>query len=178
MSIAAKPTACVVALLCAGAFAQAPTPATATAPLRTAVAQKNAQVQAVTPAPGPAHSPALTADNAQAPRSMQGTGRRDPFLSPVVNHSMVSSACSSGKKCLPVDQITLKGILSSPSGMIAVVVNTLGKAYFLRENDSVLRGRVLRITAESVIFEETVYDKLGKPKLRQVERRLVPVPAA
>src|SRR5579859_3264309 len=53
--------------------------------------------------------------------SMAG-GRRDPFISPVVNHSLGGSGCSTGKRCLAVDQIALQGIVKSDAGMIAVVV--------------------------------------------------------
>ena len=47
--------------------------------------------------------------------------------------------------------------------MIAVVVNSLNKAYFLRENDPVFNGYVVKITGDSIIFKETLQDKLGKP---------------
>src|SRR5438552_12825411 len=33
------------------------------------------------------------------------SGRRDPFISPVMNRSMVGSGCSTGKRCLAIDQI-------------------------------------------------------------------------
>jgi hypothetical protein len=72
--------------------------------------------------------------------------RRDPFLSPVVNRSMGGSGCSTGKRCLAVDQIALTGIVKSEAGMIAVVINAMNKAYFLRENDPVFNGYVVRIT--------------------------------
>ena len=38
--------------------------------------------------------------------------------------------------------------------MIAVVVNSLNKAYFLRENDPVFNGFVVKITGDSIIFKE------------------------
>ncbi len=46
--------------------------------------------------------------------------------------------------------------------MIAVVVNALNKAYFLRENDPVFNGYVVKITGDSIVFKETIQDKLGK----------------
>ena len=103
--------------------------------------------------------------------SMAG-GRRDPFVSPVVNHSMGGSGCSTGKRCLAVDQIALTGIVKSDAGMIAVVVNAMNKAYFLRENDPVFNGYVVKITGDSIIFKETMQDKLGKSFTREVTKKI------
>jgi Tfp pilus assembly protein PilP len=103
--------------------------------------------------------------------SMAG-GRRDPFVSPVVNHSMGGSGCSTGKRCLAVDQIALTGIVKSDAGMIAVVVNAMNKAYFLRENDPVFNGYVVKITGDSIIFKESMQDKLGKSFTREVTKKI------
>jgi Tfp pilus assembly protein PilP len=111
------------------------------------------------------------AANAQ-PRQVNLADRRDPFVSPVVNRSMVGSGCSTGKRCLAIDQINLKGVVKADSGMIAVVVNSLNKAYFLRENDPVFNGFVVKITGDSIIFKETVQDRLGKPSMREVTKKI------
>jgi hypothetical protein len=103
--------------------------------------------------------------------SMAG-GRRDPFLSPVVNHSMGGSGCSTGKRCLAVDQIALTGIVKADGGMIAVVINAMNKAYFLRENDPVFNGYVVKITGDSIVFKETLQDKLGKSFTREVTKKI------
>jgi hypothetical protein len=105
-------------------------------------------------------------------RSIRLTGRRDPFVSPVVSQAMMASGCSIGKRCLTVDQIALKGVVKSESGMIAVVVNSVEKAYFLRENDPVFNGYVVRITGDSIIFKETVHDRLGKTFEREVTKKI------
>jgi Tfp pilus assembly protein PilP len=106
------------------------------------------------------------------PKQINLSSRRDPFISPVVNRSMLGSGCSSGKRCLAIDQINLKGIVKADSGMIAVVVNSLDKAYFLRENDPVFNGFVVKITGDSIIFKETVQDRLGKPLTREVTKKI------
>src|SRR5882724_8288845 len=103
---------------------------------------------------------------------ISANGRRDPFISPVVSQSAVGSGCSTGKRCLAVDQISLKGVVKSETGMIAVVVNAVDKAYFLRENDPVFDGYVLKITGDSIVFKETVQDKLGKPFTREVTKKI------
>lgn len=107
-----------------------------------------------------------------AAKSVRQAGRRDPFLSPVVNMSAVGSGCSSGKRCLAIDQISLRGIVKSDNGMIAVVVNATDKAYFLRENDPVFNGYVIKITGDSVVFKETFHDKLGKPLTRDITKTI------
>ena len=109
---------------------------------------------------------------AEPPKKINLSGRRDPFISPVVNRSMLGSGCSTGKRCLAIDQINLKGVVKSDTGMIAVVVNTMNKAYFLRENDPVFNGYVVRITGDSIIFKETVQDRLGKPLTREVTKKI------
>lgn len=103
---------------------------------------------------------------------ISGVGKRDPFVSPVVAQSMSGSGCSVGKKCLAIDQITIRGVVKSDSGMIAVVVNALDKAYFLRENDPVFNGYVEKITEDSIIFKEMYQDKLGKSFARDVTKRI------
>jgi hypothetical protein len=109
---------------------------------------------------------------AEAPKTVRLSGRRDPFVSPVVSQAMVASGCSVGKRCLTVDQIALKGVVKSDSGMIAVVVNAVEKAYFLRENDPVFNGYVVKITGDSIIFKETVRDRLGKAFEREVTKKI------
>ena len=98
------------------------------------------------------------------------SGKRDPFFSPVVQTN--GSGCSTGKKCLEIGAINLRGVVKSDSGFIAVVTNNLNKAYFLRENDPVFNGYVVKITGDSVVFQETIQDKLGKPFTREVVKRI------
>jgi Tfp pilus assembly protein PilP len=98
-------------------------------------------------------------------------GKRDPFFSPVVQQP-TGSGCSTGKKCLEIGQINVRGVVKAENGFIAVVTNTLNKAYFLHENDPVFNGYVVRITGDSVVFQETVQDKLGKPLIREVVKKI------
>jgi hypothetical protein len=108
----------------------------------------------------------------QAVMKIGAAGRRDPFVSPVVNLSAIGSGCSSGKRCLSIEQIALRGVVRSDTGMIAVVVNALDKAYFLRENDPVFNGYVEKITADSIVFRETFHDRLGKAFTRDVTKSI------
>jgi Tfp pilus assembly protein PilP len=100
------------------------------------------------------------------------TGKRDPFISPVVNRQS-GSGCSTGKKCLDIEQIALHGVVKSDNGMIAVVTNSLNKAYFLRENDPVFNGYVVKITVDSIVFKQTFQDRLGKSFTKDVVKRIL-----
>ena len=99
-------------------------------------------------------------------------GRRDPFLSPVVTRAGGGSGCSTGKKCLEIGTINLRGVVHAESGFIAVVSNGLNKAYFLRENDPVFNGYVVKITGDSIVFQETLQDRLGKSFTREVVKKI------
>lgn len=136
-----------------------------------------ATVVAAKPAPAPVVAPEPPAKTAEAPKAPKPedkkwamNGKRDPFFSPVVQQS--GSGCSTGKKCLEIGTINLRGVVKSDTGFIAVVTNNLGKAYFLRENDPVFNGYVVKITGDSVTFQETIQDKLGKSFTREVVKRI------
>ncbi|MGB7130838.1 MAG: AMIN domain-containing protein [Candidatus Sulfotelmatobacter sp.] len=117
-----------------------------------------------------------TADASKAPKPEEKkwamNGKRDPFFSPVVQQA-TGSGCSTGKKCLEIGQINVRGIVKSEAGFIAVVTNSMNKAYFLHENDPVFNGYVLRITGDSVVFQETYQDNLGKSVTREVTKTVV-----
>jgi Tfp pilus assembly protein PilP len=66
----------------------------------------------------------------------------------------------------------LKGVVKGPDGMLAVVENQQRRSYFLRENDPVFNGQVVRITADSIVFREKVLDKLGHEQTREVVKRI------
>lgn len=110
-------------------------------------------------------------DSGAADKKYNSNGKRDPFLSPVVARSG-GSGCSSGKKCLDIGTISLRGIVHAESGFIAVVSNGLNKAYFLHENDPVFNGYVVKITGDSIVFQETLQDRLGKTFTREVVKKI------
>jgi len=138
------------------------------------VTPKSAPKTAVAAKPNPeAGSTAETAKSEKPEdKKYSMTGKRDPFLSPVVNRQG-GSGCSTGKKCLDIEQIALHGVIKSDAGMIAVVTNSLNKAYFLRENDPVFNGYVVKITVDSIVFKQTVQDRLGKPFTKDVVKRIL-----
>jgi Tfp pilus assembly protein PilP len=140
-------------------------------PAKSASAAAKAAAPAVSAPEPPAKSAAGTpAKPKPEEKKWAMSGKRDPFFSPVVQQN--GSGCSTGKKCLEIGAINLRGVVKSDSGFIAVVTNNLNKAYFLRENDPVFNGYVVKITGDSVVFQETIQDKLGKPFTREIVKRI------
>ena len=139
-----------------------------------APAVKKAVQTSTAPAPASASADetAKSGDSNSAEKKWSMAGKRDPFISPVVSHAG-GSGCSTGKKCLEIGDINLRGVVHGEMGFIAVVTNNLNKAYFLRENDPVFNGYVVKITGDSVTFKEMMQDRLGKPFTREVVKKLV-----
>jgi Tfp pilus assembly protein PilP len=105
-------------------------------------------------------------------KPFSSAGKRDPFVNPVHVAVEGTGACSGGKRCLMISQITLRGIVKSLNGWIAVVENPGQKTYFLHENDPVLNGFVSRITGETVVFKENVTDTLGHQTQREIVKHV------
>lgn len=145
-------------------FAHKPSAPAAKPELKPAGAE-NKPAAAVTP-------PAPPAPPVQQLKPYSSAGKRDPFISPIQVATTGVGACTGGKRCLIINQITLRGIVKSVNGWIAVVENPGQKTYFLHENDPVLNGFVSRITGETVVFKENVVDALGNQTQRDVVKHV------
>lgn len=148
---------------------------------------RNAQRVKQAPAAAAAHSPkAAEAKPGKAAPELAPSkgGKRDPFVSPIREEgSAAGPVCTGGgKRCLQPEQVILRGVVKSPDGFIALVAvptpGTSERAYFLRANDAVFNGYVLRITADSVVFKQNVIDKLGRTGEREVVKTLGPAAPA
>jgi Tfp pilus assembly protein PilP len=172
---AAQPTASSKSAVAAPkvAVAKAPAPKSVT-PFAKPDAKQQAKAAPATKIAAPVAVLAKPAAATKQPKPEEKkwamNGKRDPFFSPVVQQN--GSGCSTGKKCLEIGAINLRGVVKSDTGFIAVVTNNLNKAYFLRENDPVFNGYVVKITGDSVVFQETIQDKLGKSFTREVVKRI------
>jgi len=120
-----------------------------------------------------AHSAKLSGAKPKA-----GKGRRDPFVSPVVERLRAEPTCTgTGRQCLLVGEVTLRGIVHGPSGYIAVVANG-EHTYFLRVNDPLADGAVERITNDAIVLRERSSDPTGRAVTREVTRKLGVAPAS
>ena len=108
------------------------------------------------------------------PRKLPSPGKRDPFVSPLASGGArgPGAGCSTGKRCLVVDQLVLKGIVQMRPGNFALVENISKRPYVLHENDSLFNGSVVKITGDSVVFRETSNDILGRPVSKEVVKKV------
>ncbi|HEY7678943.1 MAG TPA: hypothetical protein VIC04_00395 [Terriglobia bacterium] len=130
-----------------------------------ALAMQTRQPQAAAPA------------GAVRPAQVSAAGRRDPFRPLVVKGKgdELPARLPPGKAGLVIGQLTLQGIVRGINGeWIAVVDNKTKRAYFLYVGDELYNGVVTRITAEAVMFDERVTDAAGRPRTREVTKRLAP----
>ena len=129
-----------------------------------------AQAAAQVSAPPPAGAPPVSSP--ASPRT------RDPFRTVLVKKEAPTASagpiCTQpGKKSLLIGQLLIQGIARSVDGQwIAVVDNKTKRSYFLRAKDEVCNGVVTRVTEESVAFEERSTDAFGRPRTREVIKRL------
>ena len=152
------------------AAAKAPTTAVAKKAPATAVAKKAPAKAEAKKAPVKAE-----AKKEAPPAPPVAAGRRDPFRSLLVKPEQAAQVLPPGKKGLVIAQLSIDGIIRSPTGMIAMVSNPQKRTYFLRVKDEVYQGHVERITAEAVIFKENAVDPFGKSFTREVVKRLYAV---
>jgi len=99
-------------------------------------------------------------------------GRRDPFVSPIVERMRGAASCTgAGKRCLYIGDVALLGIVQSSNGVIAVVAS--GRhTYFLREHDPLADGNVERITSDAITLRQRSSDVMGRPVVREVTRKI------
>ena len=172
-----KPSATLIAALALwtasglAAFAQAKPAPAQPAPSK---AMPQAKTAAKAPAKKPAAKAATTVAKAAVPTQ---PSRRDPFQ-PLIGKADASKAVPDnlppGPGGLMVSTLRVDGIVSSPSGMIAVVSNPQQRVYFIREGANLYDGTVEKITLETITFRERGKDPFGKQVDRQVVKRLYP----
>jgi hypothetical protein len=105
----------------------------------------------------------------------KGETRRDPFVSPIVQVAAggaPATCTASGKHCLAASDLSLRGIVKSQVGWIAVVETSAHRTYFLHEKDELFNAVVEKITRDAVTIREQTYDNLGKPVPHEVVKKL------
>jgi Tfp pilus assembly protein PilP len=174
-----KPPAAKPAMTQAQPAAAAKKPASPMKPKPAAPVAKAAPKPAAKPSARTVKVPAKPAAGAVKKAAVKtpvsaAAAKRDPFISPIREQGPAGPNCSTGKKCLAINAIVLRGIVKSQSGMIAVVEGASRRiSYFLRENDPVFNGYVVKITPDTVVFRENVMDRLGRTGTRDVVMKVV-----
>lgn len=106
--------------------------------------------------------------------SYQSAGRRDPFIS-LIGRGLDGVAGGDrprGLQGLTINEMTLRGIVLSRGEYLAVLEAPDTRTYIVRVSDSLFDGIVRAITAEMVIFLQTVNDPLSLETEREVRRML------
>lgn len=103
-------------------------------------------------------------------------GRRDPFVSLLTkgNERRLPHPGQEvdGAAGLAVDDLSVKGIVSSPGGLLAMVQGPDKKTYLVRQNDKLLDGVVKAITPEGLVILQDVNDPLSLVKQKEVRKML------
>jgi len=149
----------VVLGVTAVAVAAPQTPAPAAPPATQAPAQ--AQVPTLSPADTFTYNP---------------DGRRDPFVSLLTKggerHVPRPGQDLEGVAGLAVEELTVRGIVSSPSGLVAMVQSPDRKTFLVRQNDKLLDGIVKSVTPEGLVILQEVNDPLSLVKQKEVRKML------
>lgn len=126
---------------------------------------------------------AVAANPAKPPVEKTAEGkpvvRRDPFdtlLTKARTTNAPPENLPPGKAGLVVATLRIDGIVRAANGTIAIVSNSQGRVYFLRDGDKLYDGSVDKISLEAVSFHEFGKDAFGKPLERVVTKRLYPSP--
>jgi type IV pilus assembly protein PilP len=138
--------------------------------------------QTAAPAPAAPAAPAAAAPAAQAEKSPAApenytydpAGRRDPFLSLLGSGSDVHPVLKKGEgpAGMTVAEISVRGVMQSKSGLIAMVQGPDNKTYIVHPGDKLADGSIKSINAQGLVIEQAVNDPLSVVKQREVRKLL------
>jgi len=124
-------------------------------------------------------SPAAATPEAQTPvsggHSYLPEGRRDPFVSLLrrgVEPTVASGPKASGIKGLGAGELTLRGIIASHGGFVAIVQGADSRTYIVRPGERLADGTIRSITADALVILQQVNDPLSPEKQREVRKGL------
>jgi Tfp pilus assembly protein PilP len=142
-------------------------------------APATAPASAVTPAPNaaPAPNPAATAEKAPViPENYtyDPAGRRDPFVNLLATGTDARpiSRKGEGPSGMTVAEISVRGVLQSRSGLIAMVQGPDNRTYIVHTGDKLLDGAIKSIIPQGLVIEQAVNDPLSVVKQREVRKLL------
>ncbi|MBP9946583.1 MAG: pilus assembly protein PilP [Vicinamibacteria bacterium] len=134
-----------------------------------------------TPTPGAAGGDLIQSileQELDAPRNgyiYNAAGRRDPFVSlarPVANDGDANRPRRPGIEGFLLQETSLKGVVKTVDGWIAVLEGPDRKGYFVRIGQRLHDGVVTTIDATGLSFRQEITDPLSPAKSRDVRRLL------
>jgi len=125
-----------------------------------------AETPAAQPAPGAAPLAAVPAGY-----SYSAEGRRDPFVS-LVGRGADAAAVNRGDglQGLSTAEISVRGVLQSRGGYVAIVQGPDQKPHIVRANDRLADGTVKSITPEGLVILQEVSDPLSLVQQKEVRK--------
>jgi Tfp pilus assembly protein PilP len=100
--------------------------------------------------------------------------RRDPFVSLLARgvDARTVSKSTAELSSLATEELTVKGIVMSRGGYVAMVQAPDQRTFIVRANDQLLDGRVKAVTPVDVVISQDVNDPLSNVKYRDVRKPL------
>jgi Tfp pilus assembly protein PilP len=138
-------------------------------------AQKTTASTEPVAAPAPAAAPTADTTPKQATPesySYDPAGRRDPFMNLLGTGGGPTSRKGEGPSGIAVAEISVRGVLQSRNGLIAMVQGPDNKTYIVHQGDKLLDGSIKTITTQGLVIEQDVNDPLSVVKQREVRRLL------
>jgi Tfp pilus assembly protein PilP len=133
------------------------------------------RAQAAAEQPQAAPAPA-TPSQPPAPESYtyQSEGRRDPFVNLLGTGSepRATSRRGEGPSGLSTGDISVRGVLQSRGGLVAMIQGPDNKTYLVHQGDKFLDGTIKAITPQGLTVVQEVNDPLSLVKEREIHKLL------
>ena len=139
---------------------------------------------AQTPAPAKPSAPPAVAPPAEGqnpaqpqeePYSYKPDGRRDPFVSLYargIEQTTQGRGPSRGISGQMTGEVSVRGVVQSRGGYVAMVQGPDGKTHIVHVNDRFIDGVVKQITPQGLVVLQDVTDPLSLVKQREVRKNL------
>jgi hypothetical protein len=106
----------------------------------------------------------------------EARGRRDPFVSLALGVNVLPpDVRPPGLQGMLIQEVSLRGIVKTVDGYIAMIQGTDNKSYFARLGERLYDGNIQSIDDIKVVFRQEINDPLRIEKFQQVEKSLHPV---
>lgn len=103
-------------------------------------------------------------------------GRRDPFVSLALGLNILPPEVRPpGLAGMLIQEVSLRGIVKTSDGYIAMIQGTDNKSYFARTGERLYDGSIENIDDERVVFRQEINDPLRVEKFQRIEKSLHPV---
>lgn len=106
----------------------------------------------------------------------EARGRRDPFISLALGLNILPPEVRPpGLSGMLIQEVSLRGLVKTSEGYIAMIQGTDNKSYFAREGVRMYDGMIELIDSEKVVFRQEISDPLRIEKFQRLEKWLHPL---